>query len=66
LWYNPDDVILAWDGFYQASLLPQLQTVGTFRHDLIDVSRQSLQEIFNMFYTLLVTAYDEKNTTTFA
>lgn len=57
--------MLAWDSFVQASTDPELSRVETFRHDLIDVTRQSIQEMFHLFYVQLVTSYKEKNITAF-
>jgi len=61
LWYNPDDVILAWDNLCDASFDAAVSSRATFRHDLVDLSRQSFQEMFQLFYSLLVTAYGEGN-----
>lgn len=65
MWYDPDDVIMAWDGFILASYSEDLQLELTFKHDLVDVSRQSLQEMFHLLYSQLVTAYYDKNATIF-
>lgn len=65
IWYNPDDVILAWDAFISgAQGEPLLSNASNFRHDLVDLTRQSLQEIFNLFYKKLTIAYSEKNIST--
>jgi len=59
-------VILAWDGFIQASSTdPELSKSANFQHDLIDVTRQSIQEMFHFFYSQLVTSYKDKNITAF-
>jgi len=64
-WYDPADVLSAWDEFAQASSSPILQTSLNFQHDLIDVTRQALQEIFHEFYVKLVNSYRCGNSTVF-
>ena len=62
MWYNPHDVILAWDAFITGvKIEPTLATASNFRHDMIDLTRQSLQEIFHLLYSKLLIIYWEKD-----
>lgn len=65
LWYDPTDVNMAWYEFIQASSNPILRTSLNFQHDLIDVTRQALQEEFNALYIKLVKSYRCRNSTVF-
>jgi len=65
LWYDPTDVNMAWYEFIQASSNPILGTSLNFQHDLIDVTRQALQEEFNALYIKLVKSYRCRNSTVF-
>ncbi|KAL3211284.1 hypothetical protein MRX96_036515 [Rhipicephalus microplus] len=42
-WYDPDHVYTAWWDLVNAAKDPELAEQGTFRYDLVDVTRQSLQ-----------------------
>ena len=67
MWYDARDVILAWDAFITAAQTdPSLSDASNFRHDLVDLSRQSMQEIFDRLYNKLLIVYCEKNTTALA
>lgn len=63
VWYDPQDVILAWDYFILATTEPGFNgtTSITFQHDLIDLTRQALQELFNVYYSKLVTLFQAKD-----
>ena len=62
IWYNTNDVMLAWDGFIRATGDPSLSSNSpNFQHELIDVTRQSLQDIFRLLYDQLVIAFNNKN-----
>ena len=65
VWYDPHDVILAWNSFILAATDSRLSASANFQHDLIDVTRQAMQELFHLFYSQLVASYLEKNITSF-
>lgn len=48
VWYNRSDVFEAWRLLLTAA--PNLTTSKAFRYDLLDVTRQSLQELVSLFY----------------
>jgi alpha-N-acetylglucosaminidase len=55
---------LVWRLFLNAS--SQLGNIETFRNDLVDVTRQCLQDVAFLFYLRLMTAYNvTKNITAF-
>ena len=63
-WYNPDDVILAWDAITSAALSdPSLSNSLNFRHDFVDITRQSVVELFDLSYSKLMAGYCLKNST---
>lgn len=63
-WYNPDDVISAWDTITSAALSePLLQNSLNFRHDFVDITRQSVVELFDLSYSKLLVSYCDKNAT---
>jgi len=57
-WYSATEFVDAWDHFIMAS--DSLSTSQLYRYDLIDISRQSLQLISNLFYADLVSSYQKK------
>lgn len=60
--YNPVDVMLAWDAIISAASTESLLTnASNFRYDIVDLSRQSLSELFDLFYSKLVVSYLVKN-----
>ncbi len=62
MWYDPHDVILAWDAFVAGALTePALSNASNFRHDMIDLTRQSMQEIFHLLYSKLLIVYWKKD-----
>jgi alpha-N-acetylglucosaminidase len=64
VWYNPHDVISAWDLFITGVMTePSLTNASNFRHDMVDLTRQSMQEIFHLLYSKLLMVYLEKNST---
>lgn len=64
IWYNSRDVILAWDSFIASALTePMLSEAPNFRHDVIDVTRQSMSEIFSQLYGRLLVTYCGNNVT---
>ncbi|GFR64270.1 N-acetylglucosaminidase, alpha [Elysia marginata] len=62
LWYNPEDLFKAWDGFINAS--GALQASSLFHYDIADVSRNSLQVIAMNFFTDMIKAYRAKDIAT--
>ena len=60
LWYKEKDVFDAWAALLSVS--PIFKIVGTYRYDLVDVTRQSLQLIANGIYKEIMAAYDNKST----
>lgn len=63
-WYTPHDVILAWDAFVLGvQTEPSLVNASNYRHDIVDLTRQALQEIFHLLYNKLLVVYIEKNIT---
>ncbi|XP_054161207.1 LOW QUALITY PROTEIN: alpha-N-acetylglucosaminidase-like [Oppia nitens] len=66
LWYKPIDVYKSYKLFLNATTRPsKLQNSHTFQYDLVDITRQSLQLIFDTCYHKLVQAYVDKNHTDF-
>ncbi|XP_046631090.1 alpha-N-acetylglucosaminidase-like isoform X2 [Daphnia pulicaria] len=64
VWYSPHDVILAWDHLISGLMTePLLSNASNFRHDMVDLTRQSMQEIFHLLYSKLLEVYLEKNST---
>ncbi|RUS83854.1 hypothetical protein EGW08_008395 [Elysia chlorotica] len=59
LWYNPEDLFKAWDGFVNAS--HALQGSRLFHYDIADISRNSLQVLAMTFFTDMVKAYKAKD-----
>lgn len=62
-WYNADDVFVAWEYMLQAD--DQFYSLETFNHDLVDITRQALQEISFIMYKKLINSYHDnqrKNT----
>lgn len=62
LTYNPTDLVKAWRAMYQAAhVLPKLWNNTAYQHDMVDVTRQVLDNAFIPLYTDLVTAYNESS-----
>nr|CAD7604254.1 unnamed protein product [Timema genevievae] len=62
-WFNVSDVASAWYHLLTAS--PHLESVPTFQHDLVDVTRQVLQNLGTSLYVIIVDAYRSKNISSF-
>nr|CAD7395905.1 unnamed protein product [Timema cristinae] len=62
-WFNVSDVVSAWYHLLAAS--PHLERVPTFQHDLVDVTRQVLQNLGTSLYVIIVDAYRSKNISSF-
>ncbi|GFN94101.1 N-acetylglucosaminidase, alpha [Plakobranchus ocellatus] len=59
VWYNPEDVFRAWDGFVNAS--HALQGSSLFHYDIADVSRNNLQLVALIYFSEMVKAYKAKD-----
>ncbi|XP_012864259.1 PREDICTED: alpha-N-acetylglucosaminidase [Dipodomys ordii] len=55
VWYNRSDVFEAWRLLLKAA--PNLTTSPAFRYDLLDVTRQAVQELVSLYYEEARTAY---------
>lgn len=62
VWYNRSDVFEAWRLLLSAA--PALSTSPAFLYDLVDVTRQAVQELVSLYYLEAKNAYLEKNQTT--
>nr|XP_054920694.1 alpha-N-acetylglucosaminidase-like [Dermacentor andersoni] len=49
-WYDPADVYAAWRDLLNAATDPEIAGQETFRYDLVDVTRQSLQLLIDNIY----------------
>ncbi|ELW54978.1 Alpha-N-acetylglucosaminidase [Tupaia chinensis] len=58
VWYNRSDVFEAWRLLLTAA--PTLAASPTFRYDLLDVTRQAVQELVSLYYEEARTAYLNK------
>ncbi|XP_022365311.1 LOW QUALITY PROTEIN: alpha-N-acetylglucosaminidase [Enhydra lutris kenyoni] len=58
VWYNRSAVFEAWRLLLTAA--PTLAKSPTFRYDLLDVTRQAVQELVSLYYTEAKTAYLNK------
>ncbi|XP_040851719.1 alpha-N-acetylglucosaminidase-like [Ochotona curzoniae] len=54
-WYNRSDVFKAWHLLLTAA--PALAASPAFRYDLLDITRQALQELVSVYYEKARTAY---------
>ncbi|PSN53363.1 Alpha-N-acetylglucosaminidase [Blattella germanica] len=59
VWYNTTELAIAWDELLSASI--EFRDIETYKHDLIDVTRQALQILGDDFYNKLVSAFRKKN-----
>ncbi|XP_056433195.1 LOW QUALITY PROTEIN: alpha-N-acetylglucosaminidase-like [Gadus chalcogrammus] len=48
VWYNRSDLFDAWKLLVEAA--PPLMSKGTFRHDLVDITREALQVLTSAYY----------------
>ncbi|XP_036195663.1 alpha-N-acetylglucosaminidase isoform X2 [Myotis myotis] len=58
VWYNRSDVFEAWRLLLTAT--PTLATSPSFRYDLVDLTRQAVQELVSLYYEEVRTAYLNK------
>ncbi|CAH1772956.1 unnamed protein product [Owenia fusiformis] len=61
VWYDPNDVLMAWDNMIMAAQSKPFSMSKLFKYDLVDLTRQSLQVISIQKYTDLITAYKNKD-----
>ncbi|XP_054708484.1 alpha-N-acetylglucosaminidase-like [Uloborus diversus] len=61
VWYDPKDVFAAWRLFVNASEELVISKQKLFRHDLVDVTRQSMQLVMDFLYSKYVQAFRQKN-----
>uniref|UniRef100_A0A1B6LQJ1 Alpha-N-acetylglucosaminidase n=1 Tax=Graphocephala atropunctata TaxID=36148 RepID=A0A1B6LQJ1_9HEMI len=62
VWYNVSDVMVAWDqALLAVDSSPSLAAVRTFRHDLVDLTRQALQLQIDFMYQQVVKAFLQKD-----
>ncbi|XP_021363581.1 alpha-N-acetylglucosaminidase-like isoform X1 [Mizuhopecten yessoensis] len=59
VWYDPEDLYEAWDNLVLAA--DQLCNNSLSMYDLVDVTRNSLQEISLSFYNSLISAFTHKD-----
>ncbi|XP_069126047.1 alpha-N-acetylglucosaminidase-like [Argopecten irradians] len=59
VWYDVEELYQAWDNFVLAA--DQLHNSSLFMYDLVDVTRNCLQELSLTYYNSLVTAFRDKN-----
>lgn len=63
LTYDPADLVKAWLSMYQAAHeAPRLWNNTAYQHDMVDVTRQVLDNAFITLYTDLVKTYNESDT----
>ncbi|XP_038160453.1 alpha-N-acetylglucosaminidase [Cyprinodon tularosa] len=58
LWYDPADLLEAWKLFMDAA--PTFMSKETFQYDLVDLTRQVLQDLTSSFYQDIADAYANK------
>lgn len=58
VWYNQSDVFEAWRLLLKAT--PTLASSPAFRYDLVDITRQAVQELVSLYYEEARTAYLNK------
>uniref|UniRef100_A0A1B6JEP6 Alpha-N-acetylglucosaminidase C-terminal domain-containing protein n=1 Tax=Homalodisca liturata TaxID=320908 RepID=A0A1B6JEP6_9HEMI len=62
VWYNASDVMKAWgQALLAVNSSPSLATTKTFRHDLVDLTRQALQLQIDFMYQQVVRAFLQKD-----
>lgn len=62
LTYDPADLVKAWQSMYQAAhVAPELWNNTAYQHDMVDVTRQVLDNAFIPLYMDLIATYNESN-----
>lgn len=62
VWYDTADVMEAWDEILKAvDVNVSLAEMETFKHDLVDLTRQALQLKIDYMYQHVVQAYKNKD-----
>ncbi|KAI6048371.1 alpha-N-acetylglucosaminidase [Marmota monax] len=59
VWYNRSDVFEAWRLLLKAA--PNLTTSLAFRYDLVDITRQAIQEMVSLYYEEVKISYRKKD-----
>jgi Alpha-N-acetylglucosaminidase (NAGLU). len=59
VWYNTTEFAVAWDELLNASA--QFENIDTYKHDVVDVTRQALQLLGANLYTTFISAYKNNN-----
>ena len=64
LFYDPAQVVLAWEFLFNATISnPQLLDIPTFHNDMVDVTRQVFSNAFITLYDTLVSTWQSQNVT---
>ncbi|KAG1682555.1 Alpha-N-acetylglucosaminidase [Nymphon striatum] len=58
IWYNVSDVFNAWKLFAGSR---DVTPIETFKHDIVDITRESLQLIFDAKYKQVIAAFNNKS-----
>ncbi|XP_072161320.1 alpha-N-acetylglucosaminidase isoform X1 [Bemisia tabaci] len=58
IWYDPSDVLAAWSHLISAS--NKLAESKNYAHDVVDITRQAMQILFEEAYARLIKSYDAK------
>lgn len=61
IWYDPKDVYAAWGHLLDAANDPRIAEMETYRYDLVDVTRQSLQLLIEDAYEAVVKSFKNKS-----
>ncbi|XP_064476970.1 alpha-N-acetylglucosaminidase-like isoform X2 [Ornithodoros turicata] len=61
VWYSPKNVFDAWALLLEAANDSRIASMSTFRYDLVDVTRQSLQLLFERTYHEFVESFHKKS-----
>lgn len=66
IWYDVNDVLAAWDLLVNATNVINMDDVSdNYYHDLVDISRQSLQLGFDKVYENLIASYSKNDVLAF-
>ncbi len=64
VWYNSSDVFLAWDLILNITE-PKILSNENYKHDVVDVTRQIFQIIFDQFYKKMVLDFSRRDVVSF-
>lgn len=65
IWYNVSDILIAWDFMMNISD-DKLSKNSNYLHDLLDISRQVFQVLFDVFYKKMINDYFRVNLLSFS